>query len=155
MRNSSSGTRLAVPRTKTEGYRVWYIPEDATVEVDGTVVPLPTFGTSTINGIRDFALEGKMNSFYHSILRDWHGKHTDLELQATYQYFYDRWLWDTDDIFDKATFILMEQEIAERKEVRKSLERLEFEIGACTLAQTHEELDKQITNVLRVPSHML
>jgi hypothetical protein len=143
---------------KANGYRGWYIPEDAAVDVDGRMVPLPTFGTTTILAIRDFALDGEIHSFYKSILGDWQNKHTDLELQATYQYFYDRWLWDTDDIFDKATFILMEREIAKRKELHRSLATMlpmNLEADFAELRRTGDIVNAQIRAAMKVPSEML
>lgn len=135
-------------------YRGWCIPETASAVLDGVTVPVPVFTESMRKAIIGFA-DAPPHFHDHETVREWMMSRTDLEMEAMRVYFWDRWTWDTGNEYDKFAHIVAEQEIARRDEVRKALDRLEFEIEAAGFEQTHEELCKQVTNALRVPSHML
>ena len=132
---------------KTEVYPTWwYTATGISVDVDGEAVRLPAIGTSASQAIKTFAQKGGFSATQYMALRDWFRKRSDQEIRATYQYYYDRWLWDSNGVFDKAAFILMEREIAQRKEDKKADTRFEDDI---------KEMMKQVTNAMDVPSGML
>jgi len=120
-----------------KGYRGWYIPEDATVEVDGEIVPVPVFTESARKGIIDYSHQPKKP--FPFILDRWLTRCTDIELQALRHYFSDRWLWDTGCDYDKCANMVVEREIEHRK-VSKDFGK---------------KLHGDIAKAFRVPSHML
>lgn len=131
---------------KTNGYRGWYIPEDATIEVDDVVVPVPQFIVTVREAIIAYvhAPLPKPN-IYNSdnILRQWMTARTDLELQALRHYFLDRWTWDTGNDYDRYSNIIAEREITRRKNV-----------DILFLDDVQKMMD-QVTKAMRVPSSML
>ena len=130
---------------KTKGYRGWYIPEDATVEVDGETVPVPQYIVTVREAIiahADAPLPKPRIYNSENILRQWITSRTDVELQALRHYFLDRWTWDTGCDYDKYSNIIAEREIARRLDVKNIVEGMKKQI-ADTLG------------IMKVPSHML
>ncbi len=130
---------------KTKRYRGWYIPEDATIEVDGEVVSVPQFIVTVRKAIIDYS-EAPLPKprIYNSdnILRQWISSRTDIELQALRHYFLDRWTWDTGCDYDKYANIIAEREIARRLDVKNIVEGMK------------KEMD-DLARAMKVPSSML
>jgi len=141
---------------KTNGYRGWYIPEDATVEVDGEVVPVPVFTESVRNNI--IAYSQQPDKGIPFMLGVWIKRRSSVELQALRHYFLDRWTWDTGCDYDKRSYMVAEYTIEQRSKTLAqlaSLPPMNLEADFAELRRTGDIINAQIKAAMKVPSELL
>ncbi len=141
---------------KANGYRGWYIPEDATVEVDDEMVPVPVFTESARNNI--IAYSQQPDKGIPFMLSVWIKRRSSVELQALRNYFLDRWTWDTGCDYDKRSYMVAEYTIEQRSKLMAQLATLppmNLEEDFAKLRESGEAVNAAVRAAMKVPSRLL